>query len=149
MQKIHETITINAPKEKVWDVMLGEESYRQWTTAFGGGSRFIGDWSLGSKMLFLGPTEDGSEMGMVGMVRDNRPYEHISIEHIGIIKDGVEDTTSEEARKWAPAFENYTFTDTPEGTEISIDQDIGEEYKEEFHSMWDSALNALKALAEK
>ncbi|MDQ5893468.1 MAG: hypothetical protein QG640_480, partial [Patescibacteria group bacterium] len=31
MQKIHFSIQINAPKEKVWDTMLGEATYREWT----------------------------------------------------------------------------------------------------------------------
>src|SRR5688572_26021299 len=111
MEKLRQTIFINAPRERVWDVMLSDETYRQWTSAFNPGSYYKGDWKEGSKILFLGPNPDGSgEGGMVSRIKENRPHEFISIEHLGIVQNGVEDTESEEAKKWAPAYENYTFT---------------------------------------
>jgi uncharacterized protein YndB with AHSA1/START domain len=150
MQKIHILIFINAPKERVWDVMLTDGTYREWTTAFHPGSYFKGDWSEGSKILFIGPDEEsGGEMGMVSRIAKNRLHEFISIEHLGIYKDGLEDTTSEAAKQWSPAFENYTFTERDAGTEVQIDQDIIDEYKEMFEEMWHRALQNLKELAEK
>jgi uncharacterized protein YndB with AHSA1/START domain len=149
MQKIHYSIVINAPKEKVWDTMLDDETYRKWTSAFSEGGYFKGDWSKGSKMLFLGPNpETGEEGGMVARIAENKPYEFLSIEHIGIVSGGVEDTTSEEAMKWAPAFENYTFQEKDGGTEVLIDMDINDEHKDMFEESWPNALEKLKALAE-
>ncbi|MEX2593834.1 MAG: hypothetical protein WD426_13755 [Anditalea sp.] len=37
-QKLHFSKRINAPKEKVWDTMLKDETYREWTSAFTEGS---------------------------------------------------------------------------------------------------------------
>lgn len=148
MQKLHISITINAPVKRVWDVMFDDTTYRQWTTAFHAGSYYRGDWSQGSKILFIGPDENGSEMGMVSRIAENRLHEYISIEHLGIYKDGVEDTTSDEAKKWAPAFENYTFESVDGGTKLSIDQDIESEHKEMFENMWTEALQILKTIAE-
>ena len=129
--------------------MLDDATYRQWTTAFSPGSYFVGDWSLGSKMLFLGPHSDGSgEAGMVSRIADNKLYEFLSIEHLGIVKDGVEDTTSEEAKKWSPAFENYTFRAMDGGTEVQVDIDVDDEHAELFEGMWNEALKQLKTLAE-
>ncbi len=151
MQKVHFKIQINAPKEKVWDTMLDDSTYREWTTAFHPGSYYKGDWSEGSKILFLGPDESGkNEGGMVSRIKENRKYEFLSIEHLGLVMDGVEDTESEEARKWSPAFENYTFTEKDGGTEVSIDIDIlNEEYKEMFEGMWPKALLKLKEITER
>lgn len=151
MQKIHFSIHIKAEKEKVWNIMLEDATYREWTAAFHTGSYYKGDWSEGSKMLFLGPDETGKkDGGMVSRIKENRKYEFISIEHVGLVMDGVEDTTSEEARKWSPAFENYTFTEKDGGTEVSIDMEVlNDEYKDMFESMWPKALQALKDLAEK
>lgn len=149
MKKIHTSIFIHAPKEKVWDTMLQDATYRQWTAAFHPGSYYKGDWSEGSKILFIGPGEQGEgEMGMVSRIKEHRPYEFISIEHLGIYKNGVEDTTSEEARQWSPAYENYTFIEKDGGTEVVIDQDIQDEYFEMFNEMWANALKSLKELAE-
>lgn len=150
MQKLHASIFINAPKEKVWEVLLGPESYEKWTKAFNPTSRYVGDWSEGSKMLFVGiDAETGDEMGMVSRIAKNIPYEHISIEHLGLFLNGVEDTTSDIAKSWAPAFENYTLTEKDGGTEFTLDQDIEAEYAETFDGMWKEALQALKGLAEK
>jgi hypothetical protein len=148
MQKLHTSIIINAPVEKVWDTMFGDKTYRQWTSAFHEGSYYKGDWSKGSKILFIGPDENGSEGGMVSHIVENRLYEYMSIEHLGIYKDGIEDTTSDEAKKWTPAFENYTFESVDGGTKLSIDQDIDEEHKEMFENMWAGALQRLKEITE-
>lgn len=150
MQKIHFSILISAPREKVWDTMLSEVTYPQWTTAFNPGSYFKGSWEEGSKILFLGPNPDGTgEGGMVSRIKENRPHEFISIEHLGMVNNGVEDTTSEQAMKWAPAFENYTFAEKDGGTEVLVDMDIVDEYKTMFDEMWPNALRLLKELAEK
>ncbi len=149
MEKLHFTITIDAPVETVWNTMLGDETYRQWTVPFNEGSYYQGDWSPGSKILFLGPNPDGSgEGGMVARIADNRQYEFISIEHLGMIANGVEDTTSDEVKKWTPAFENYTFVNNGDTTEVRIDMDSNEEYSVMFSEMWPRALQKLKDLAE-
>lgn len=149
MQKHHFSIVINAPKERVWHTMLDDKTYREWTTPFNPGSYYKGDWNKGSKILFMGPNPDGSgEGGMVSRIADNKPYEFISIEHLGILKNGVEDTTSEEVKKWIPAFENYTLKENNGSTELLVDIDLEESIVEEFSKMWPEALQKLKELAE-
>lgn len=149
MKTLHFNVFISAPREKVWETMLGDKTYRQWTSTFQEGSYFKGDWSKGSKMLFLGPNPNGgTEGGMVSEIAENRPYEFISVKHLGIVSDGVEDTTSEEARKWAPAYENYTFTEKEGGTEVAVDMDSVETMVDEFNRMWPEALQKLKELCE-
>ena len=130
--------------------MLDDKPYREWTAAFNPGSYYKGDWSKGSKILFLGPDpKTGEEGGMVSRIAENKPYEFISIEHLGIVINGVEDSTSEEARKWAPAFENYTFKEKGGATEVLVEMDIEDENKKMFEEMWPKALQKLKEIAEK
>lgn len=149
MHKIHLNAFIKAPREKVWKTMLDDATYREWTAAFHPGSHYVGEWKTGSKMLFIGPDETGKEMGMVSRIKEARPYEFVSIEHLGIIADGTEDTTSELAKKWAPAYENYTFAEKDGGTELSVDMDISPEEKDMMEKMWQEGLKKLKELAEK
>jgi hypothetical protein len=152
MQKIHQSIFINAPREKVWDTMFSDASYREWTTAFNPGSHFVGNWEeVGSKMLFLGPSniEEDGESGMVSRIAESRKPEYVSIEHLGIVVNGIEDTTSDEAKKWAPAFENYTLNEKEGGTEVIVDMDIEDDQKHLFEEMWENALKKLKEVAEK
>ncbi len=150
MKKLQASIKINAPKEKVWHTMLDNQTYRQWTEVFHPGSYYKGNWEKDSKMLFLGPNpETGEEGGMIAKVVENKPYEYISLEHVGIINNGVEDTTSDEVAKWTPAFENYTFTEENGVTTVSIEMDVLEEHMEMFNQMWPEALEKLKEIAEK
>ena len=150
MNKLHFAIDVNAPKQKVWDTMLQDSTYREWTRPFNqNGSWYEGDWNAGSTIRFLGPDDSGKVMGMVARIRENRPHEYVSIEHVGMINDGKEDTTSDEAQKWRPALENYTFSEKNGVTRVSVDVDTQEEYKEMFEEMWPKALQELKRLAEK
>jgi len=101
-------------------------------------------------MLFLGPDETGTMGGMVSRIKENRPYEYISMEHIGIFQDGKEDTSSEVAKEWAGALENYTLKEMGDRTEVLVDMDTSEEeYEEMFQTTWPKALQKLKELAEK
>lgn len=149
MKRIHQVIFINAPREKVWDLMLGEASYREWTAVFCPGSYYRGSWEAGSKILFLGPAFEGrAEGGMVSRIKENRLHEYISIEHQGIVKDGVEDTSSEATREWSGAQENYAFADKDGGTELTIDCDSSDKEAESMEGMWIKALAKLKEMAE-
>lgn len=150
-QTIHFSITIDAPKHKVWDTMLQDATYRQWTAAFNpnGSSWYEGDWTQGSKILFLGAGENGQVEGMVSRIKEVRPPDFVSIEHLGVVQDGREDTTSDTAKQWAPALENYTFIDRNGATEVQVDMDTVEEHRKMFEDSWPKALQQLKQLAEK
>ncbi|MEI9944422.1 MAG: SRPBCC domain-containing protein [Chitinophagaceae bacterium] len=145
MEKLHFSININAPKEKVWQTLWNDATYRKWTSAFGEGSHAKTDnWKEGSKVLFLG-SEDS---GMVSTVAANKPNEFMSFKHLGEIHNGVEDTTSDKVKAWAGSTENYTLKDTNGKTELLIDMDITEEFKDMFTKMWPNALKNVKELAE-
>lgn len=151
MHKLNFSITINAPKAKVWNTMLDDATYRMWTETFAAGSHYVGDWSKGSKILFLGPDPATSKMGgMLSRIKENRLHEYISIEHLGMVNDGKEDTASEAVKAWAGAHENYTFKENGKKTEVLVDIDSsGGEFEEMFKDMWPKALQKLKELAEK
>ncbi len=147
MEKLHFSIEINAAKEKVWHSMLDDKTYKQWTEPFAPGCYYKGSWDKGSKILFLGPGEKG-EMGMVSRIKDNIPFQFISIEHLGFVQDGKEDTSSDAVKSWAGALENYTFKEKNNKTEVAVDIDVSDEYKDMFNDMWPKALQKLKELAE-
>lgn len=152
MQKIHFSIQINAPKEKVWDTMLQDATYRVWTEPFNPGSYYQGSWEEGSEIRFLGCDDDGNPNagGMFSRIKENRLHEFISIEHIGMIDgEGNIDTTSEMVKKWTPAFENYTFNEVDGVTEVLVDLDVADEHKNMFDESWPKALQVLKELSEK
>lgn len=140
-------IDIKAPREKVWDVLFGVETYPQWTKAFNEESRVETDWQKGSRALFL----DAKGDGMVSRIAENIPNEFMSIEHLGTLMDGKEDTTSPEVAQWNGAHENYRLQDIDGGTRLLVEMEIDEnsEYAEMFAGMWPKALENVKGIAEK
>ncbi|HNR51309.1 MAG: hypothetical protein BWZ01_02131 [Deltaproteobacteria bacterium ADurb.BinA179] len=148
MQKMHFSIVIDAPKKKVWEIMLGKDTYGAWTDEFMPGSHYVGEWREGSRMLFLAPDEAGKMSGMVSLVREVRPYDRVSIENIGIVQDGREDTSSEAVKSWAGTHEDYTFKEVEGKTEVLVEMDTDEQNKEMFQGIWPKALKKLKDLVE-
>ena len=144
MEKMSFKTVINATPEKIWKVLWDDETYRKWTSAFAEGSTAETDWKQGSKVLFT----DGKGSGMVARIAENRPNEYMSIEHLGEVHNGVEDTTSEKVKQWAGAHENYTLKKAGGKTELIIDMDITEEFKDMFSEMWPKALESVKNLSE-
>ena len=153
MEKLNFSIVIDAPKEKVWKTVINKDTYEQWAAVFMPGSHFVGDWSEGSKILFLAPDESGKMSGTVFQVKENKPYEFVSIENIGMVEEGKEDITSKEATVYAGALENYTLKELNGSTEVLIEQfpvrDIPPDYKKMYQNMWQEALKKLKDLVEK
>lgn len=145
MEKHEFKTTINAPREKVWDILWNEDNYRQWTAVFAEGSSVKTDWKEGSKVLFV----DGKGNGMVSMIAAKKPNEYMSFKHLGFIMDGVEDTTSEKVKPWVGAMENYTLSQNDEKTELVVDIDLTDEYKDYFLKTWPQALEKVKEMAEK
>jgi len=144
MEKMNFKTVINAAPEKIWNVLWDDATYRKWTAAFTEGSYAETDWKEGSKVLFL----DGKGQGMVSKIAKNRPNEFMSIEHLGEVKDGIEDTTSEKVKAWAGAHENYTLKKVNGKTELSVDMDVTDDFKDYFKDTWPKALDSVKQLSE-
>jgi uncharacterized protein YndB with AHSA1/START domain len=145
LKRIQFTATINAPVPTVWRLMIGPESYKHWASAFTEGCYFEGSWEQGAKIKFLSPP---SGDGMVAEIVQNRKNEFISIRHLGYTSNGVEDTTSESVRAWAPAYENYTFISVPEATKLVIELEVPSEWEQDMNEAWPRALALLKQLIE-
>lgn len=138
-------IAINATRAVAWANMLGAEGYKAWTTPFCEGSFFVGSWDKGAKIQFLAPSGDG----MTSVIAESSPNEHVSIRHIGMIENGVEDTTSEKVRAWAPAYENYRFMDAPGGCRVIVTLDTAPEWEQYMLDTYPKALACLKELCER
>jgi hypothetical protein len=144
MKRLKFPITIHAPRTTVWRKMLDPEPYRDWTSAFAEGSYYEGSWQKGAKIRFLSP---GGE-GMFSEIAENRLHEFVSIRHLGLFKDGKEDTESPVARAWSAAYENYTFIEKDGSTEVVVDVDITAELEQMFNDIWPKALRRLKEICE-
>jgi uncharacterized protein YndB with AHSA1/START domain len=145
---LHFEISINAKAMDVYNKMIDDKSYRQWTALFNPSSFYEGTWEKGSKILFVGFGEDGEKGGMVSRIKENIPGKFISIEHLGMLKGDIEILDGPDVEIWQGALENYTFTEVNGATILSIDLDSNEEYKNYFDETWPKALKELKSICE-
>lgn len=146
--KLHFEISINAKAIDVYNKMLEDKSYRQWTALFNPSSFYEGTWEKGSKILFVGFGENGEKGGMVSRIKENMPGKFVSIEHLGVLKGDEEILDGPEVESWQGALENYTFTEVNDATVLSIDMDSNEDYKSYFEETWPKALKELKSICE-
>lgn len=148
LETLHFEIKINAGAEKVYHIMLEDQTYREWTALFSPGSYYEGSWEEGSEIRFLGPEENGQVSGMVGRIKENIPAKVVSIEHFGIINNGKEVSSGTEVLSWVGALENYYFREENGVTTLSIEVDTSKEYKDYFMEAWPKALAKLKEICE-
>ena len=149
MKKLNLEILIHATPESVWDAVIDDAKYRQWSSAFQDGSYFEGGWNKGDAIRFIAINMEGQKEGMVSEIAENKYPEHISIRHLGFISNGIEDTTSEVVKKWAPSYENYSLIRVEENkTLFKLDMDTTEGYYNMFMELWPKALIKLKQVSE-
>ena len=141
---ITKSIDIDATPERVWDVLLDDATYRQWTAEFMAGSCAETDWREGSTVPFLDP----SGSGLLAHIAASRHPELVDIEYDGLVADGKDDTESDHAREYRGSRETYRLTRTPSGTHLDISADMAEQYYDDMVAAWDRALAKAKALAE-
>ena len=144
MEKMKFSVQINAPREKVWDILWDDKGYREWTKVFHEGSYAETDWKEGSDVRFLTP--EGS--GMYSTIASKKPNEFMSFRHIGEVKGGVNQPIDEKTKEWSGALENYTLRDASGGTELIAELDMSEEHAGYFKDVFPKALDKVKELAE-
>ena len=145
MEKAEYKTKINTSPEKTWNILWDDETYRKWTSVFSEGSFMESDWKVGGRTLFL----DGKGNGMVSTIDAIEPNKFMSFKHLGMIKDGVEDYDSEDVKKWSGSNENYILKSIGDETELLIELDLDDEYKDYFGETWTKAFEIIKSLAEK
>lgn len=145
MQTLQFTQAINAPRERIWDVLWNERTYPLWTAPFGEGGKAVSDWKEGGRVLFLSAEGDG----MYGLLdRVDKPA-FLSITHQGAYKDGKEQPQDEASRAWSGAKEQYTLTERNGGTELRVSVQVVDSEADPFRKMFPAALVRVKELAER
>lgn len=137
---------INAPLQKVWDILWSPETYSEWTQYFSPGSRMTSDWKVGGKTYFLNPEGEG----MVSTIDSIDEPNQVIFKHLGMIdKDGNEDTQIKEVMEWSGAFEKYILIDFDGKTKLHTEVQVEKEWKEHLDTGFIKGLEVVKDLAEK
>lgn len=141
---INKTVKIDAPKERVWEVLLSPKLVNTWVSEFSEGSHVEADWNVGGTVLY----KDRDGNGLKARVTDNRPNQLLKVVHEGILNHSVEDTESDDLPKWRGCGEAYLLLEKGRVTTLSIESEVPEEYFEPFKPLWDKSLEKIRELAE-
>ena len=137
---------IDAPAEKVWDILWNEKTYPQWTHFFSPDSQMVTDWKVGGKTYF---TDASKKNGMVSTIDKIEENKYLIFKHLGEITDGVEDTESEKVKVWSGSKEAYYLEENNGKTTLKVEVDSDENYKEMFDNGFTKGLQIIKELSEK
>lgn len=152
MKKLQFKVSIQAPANQIYDIMLGissKSTYEQWTALFNPTSTYEGRWEKGNKILFVGVDENGEKGGMVSRIAELIPNRFVSIQHYGLFKADQEITEGPDVEKWANGFENYTFEEINGTTTVIVDLDTTEDFVDYMNQHYPKALQKLKEIGEK
>lgn len=146
MKKLEFEKKINAPAQKVWNVLWSNETYGEWTKHFSPGSQMIlNEWEEGSTVKFV--DADG-KMGMINTIHKlNKPHELI-FSAKGFVKDGVEDYDSDEVKKVIGAQEGYELKEVDGVTSLKGFVETTPEYEEHMKEGFEKGFEEVKRLAE-
>jgi uncharacterized protein YndB with AHSA1/START domain len=131
--------SINAPKEKVWQKLWSDEGYRKWVSVFMEGSHAESDWNEGSKIKFVGPNGDG----MFAIIKRKIENKEMSFEHQGEIRNGKEEPSG-----WSGAQERYFLDDDNGRTELKVELQTTDDFKDYFNTTFPKALDIVKKISE-
>ncbi|WP_010227213.1 SRPBCC family protein [Gillisia marina] len=137
---------INAPREKVWDVLWTEETYKKWIKAFSKGEDLetISEWKEGEPITFM----DSKGNGMQSRINKMAPPEMMVFQHLREIKNREVQSPTPESKKWEGALESYQLTEKNGSTSLLVKMDTVKEHEDFFNEAFPEALNTIKNLAE-
>lgn len=147
MVKISAERVFEARPEVLWEIIVDPDFYRFWTRGFNPGSDFEGGWDQGDKICFFAQEGDGLRSGMVSEIEVSNWPECISVKHLGLLLNGVEDYDSPVTKKWTPAYENYDFVRLDQRrTAFVVEQDLPEEEADYFKAAWEKSFDLIQEL---
>ena len=142
MKEIQFPIEISATKEKVWNTLWQDETFRDWSGIIDPGTHIVGELKEGNEVQFL-TTEGG--FGVTSLVEKLTPNEFLQLAHQA---DTQNDGKEEREKEWTGGKESYTLTETNGVTTLVVAYDIPPSQEEYFQKNFPKALARVKELAE-
>ena len=135
-------ISIDAPPQKIWQLLWGADTYPVWTSVFSEGSRAETDWQKGSSITYTGEWE-GKSYEDKGVIIDIVPEKLLHTTYFSAMS-GKEDKPENYA--------NVIYKVSPDDGHslVTITQDNIDDEKQLQHmeENWGKVLDSMKKLLE-
>lgn len=136
------SIEINSPKEIVWDTLWQDKTLRQWAGIIDPGTHMVGDLKVGNEVQYI----SGNGYGVTSLVEKLTPNEYLLLRHSADTQDRGK---RERKNEWTGGKESYSITEKDGTTTLTTAFDVPPEQEEYFKVNYPTALEKVKALAEK
>ena len=79
MKKQHFSIKVKAPKEKVWQTLFDDKTFRDWGSIIDEGQYMVGELAEGSEVQFISSV---SSFGVTSVIEKLIPHEYVAFKHV-------------------------------------------------------------------
>jgi hypothetical protein len=142
MKEMQFSVEINATKERVWDTLWQDETFREWASIIDPESYMVGDLKVGNEIQFI---SSASGYGVTSLVEKLVAGEFLLLKHRA---DTQEDGKREREKEWTGGQESYSLAEKDGTTTLTVVFDVPPELEEEFKASYPKALEQVKVLAE-
>lgn len=136
------TVEIKASKDKVWDTLWADATFREWASIIDPGTYMVGELKEGSEVQFIS-SENG--YGVTSLVDTLVINEFLRLKHQA---DTQETGTLDRKKEWTGGEESYSLTESNGTTTLTIAFDVPPELENYFRENYPAAMERIKALAE-
>lgn len=134
-------VEIQAAKEKVWDTLWQDETFRQWAGIIDPGTHLVGELKEGNEVQFI----SGNGYGVTSLVEKLTPGEFLLLRHHA---DTQDEGKREREKEWTGGQESYRLAEKDGITTLTAAFDVPPELEEYFKVNYPKALERVKVLAE-
>lgn len=137
------SIEMHATKERVWDTLWQDETFREWASIIDPGTYMVGDLKEGNEIQFI---SSANGYGVTSLVVKLVAGEFLLLRHSA---DTQEDGKREREKEWTGGEESYRLAEKDGTTTLTVAFDVPGDMEEYFKINYPKALERVKVLAER
>lgn len=142
MKEMQFVVEIDANKEKVWDTLWQDGTFREWAGIIDPGTYMVGDLKEGNEVQYIS-ADNG--YGVTSLVEKLVVNEFLLLRHQADTQDTGKQLREEE---WTGGTESYSLAEKSGVTTLTVAFDVPSELEEYFKDAYPKALERVKTLAE-
>jgi hypothetical protein len=143
MEKQQFSVEIKASRERVWNTLWEDKTFRDWANIVDEGTYMVGEMKEGNEVQFISSI---SGYGVTSLIEKLTLNESVSFRQIADTKDSGE---REREKEWTGGAESYSLAENDGVTTLTVNIDVPPGQEETFRVRFPKALERVKILAEK
>ena len=142
MKELQFSIEIYASKEKVWNTLWNDKTFRDWANLIDEGTYMDGEMIEGKDVQFISSVNG---YGVTSRIAKLVPFETVLFRHMSDTKEKGTEVREDE---WTGGTESYYLSETDGVTTLTVRMDVPIELEEIFNDRVPMALDRIRALSE-